>query len=74
MQRTIGRCSECGGNVAQYIGGWGGVGDGPRPQCVGCGAAKELPIIKMTPSSKKRQTFQDYVLDMLGPWLTDKEN
>lgn len=50
MNKTIGRCSICNGDVTIHEGPWGGIYP-PVPQCSKCGATedRDLPVIKMRP-------------------------
>jgi hypothetical protein len=51
MDQVIGECSQCGGNVAGYVGPWMGVVPPPPPSCQSCGAvsAQHHPVIPTRP-------------------------
>jgi len=55
MEKRIGTCSICGGDVIGYEGAWYGVNSPPPPKCADCGAIVKGDIIKMTrPRGEKR--------------------
>lgn len=49
-EMTIGRCSNCGGDVRVHSGAWYGVNP-PVPRCSGCGAQpmNNGPVVPMGP-------------------------
>jgi hypothetical protein len=53
MDRVIGTCSLCGGDVVAYEGIWMSVLPPPPPTCSGCRAVKRgtKPVIDMEPSA-----------------------
>ncbi len=57
MEKIIGSCSICGGDVWRYIGPWYAIVPPPPPKCISCGATMRAGVIAMTP---KPVNFNDH--------------
>lgn len=53
-ERTVGKCSECGGRVTMPVGMWSGVNP-PEPHCSNCGAGPRLPVVPMEGGQRPQQ-------------------
>lgn len=49
MDKVIGSCSNCGGDVVAHDGPWHAVVSPPPPRCVKCGATTPRNVIQMGP-------------------------
>lgn len=56
MNRRIGSCSLCGGDVYGHEGGWWSVQPPPSPTCVTCGATTRDDRIEMVPRRRPERT------------------
>jgi hypothetical protein len=56
MNKKIGTCSLCGGNVVIHEGAWMGINP-PKPYCVKCGAVEDnSPVIKMKKPNSQHES------------------
>lgn len=47
MEKRIGSCSKCGGDVVDWVGAWHSVNPPPPAHCVRCGAKIKDDVIEM---------------------------
>lgn len=65
-EQRIGTCSECGGSVYGWVGGWMATVPPPPPRCRDCGAVSVVhdPVIPMRKPAGK--SVSEY--NLLSPW------